>query len=80
MAPAQIDAVTMDAIEWWSTYGSETPKLMEVAKIVLSQPISSSSTERAWNTYSYIHNVKRNRLNCTRADKLVFIHSNIRLL
>ncbi|OMO61315.1 hypothetical protein CCACVL1_23610 [Corchorus capsularis] len=68
MAPAQVDAVTMDAIEWWSTYGLE------------SQPISSSSAERAWSTYSYIHNVKRNRLNCTRAGKLVFIHSNTRLL
>ncbi|OMO84664.1 hypothetical protein CCACVL1_10726 [Corchorus capsularis] len=80
MAPAQVDAVTMDAIEWWSTYGSETPELMEVAKKVLSQPISSSSAERAWSTYSYIYNVKRNRLNCTRADKLVFIHSNICLI
>ena len=46
---------------------------------MLSQPITSSSTERNWSTYSFIHNVKRNRLNSTRADKLVFIHSNIRL-
>jgi hypothetical protein len=79
MAAAQLDAVTMDAIDWWSTYGSETPELAEVAKKVLSQPISSSSAERSWSTYSYIHSVKRNRLNCARADKLVYIHSNIRL-
>ncbi|XP_052208031.1 uncharacterized protein LOC127811851 [Diospyros lotus] len=79
MAAAQMDAVTMDGIDWWSTYGSETPDLAEVAKKVLSQPVSSSSAERNWSTYSYIHSVKRNRLNCTRADKLVFIHSNIRL-
>ena len=46
---------------------------------MLSQPITSSSAERNWSTYSFIHNVKRNRLNSTRADKLVFIHSNIRL-
>ncbi|KAK7245525.1 hypothetical protein RIF29_40371 [Crotalaria pallida] len=77
MQSAQVDVVTMDAIDWWSTYGSETP---ELAKKVLSQPISSSSAERAWSTYFYIHNVKRNKLNCARADKLVFIHSNIRLL
>lgn len=80
MAGTQADAVTLDAIDWWSTYGSETPELAEVAKKVLSQPISSSSAERNWSTYSYIHNVKRNRLNANRADKLVFIHSNIRLL
>ncbi|KAL4587556.1 hypothetical protein LXL04_000428 [Taraxacum kok-saghyz] len=79
MPATQTDAVTMDAIDWWSTYGAETPELAEVAKKVLSQPISSSSAERNWSTYSYIHNVKRNRLNEKRADKLVYIHSNIRL-
>jgi len=26
----QTDAVTMDAIDWWATYGSETPELAEV--------------------------------------------------
>ncbi|KAL4383112.1 hypothetical protein GQ457_15G019790 [Hibiscus cannabinus] len=77
---ARIDATTMSPISWWSTYGSETPELAEIAIRVLSQPISSSSAERVWSTYSYIHNIKRNHLNAKRADKLVFIHSNIRLL
>lgn len=45
-----------------------------------SQPISSSSAERIWSTYSYIHNVKRNKLNFVRANKLVYVHSNIRLI
>ncbi|KAJ8424006.1 hypothetical protein Cgig2_032390 [Carnegiea gigantea] len=76
----QEDAVHMDPVDWWSTYGSETPELDEVAKKFLSQPMSSSSAERNWSTYSYIHSVKRNRLNNAKADKLVFIHSNIRLL
>ncbi|KAJ9567450.1 hypothetical protein OSB04_003416 [Centaurea solstitialis] len=80
MASTQADALTLDAIDWWSTYGSETRELAEVAKKVLSQPISSSSAERNWSTYSYIHNVKRNRLNSKRADKLVYIHSNVHLL
>ncbi|KAK1391295.1 DUF659 domain-containing protein [Heracleum sosnowskyi] len=77
---AMIDAVSMSPISWWSTYGAETPELSEIAMKVLSQPISSSSAERVWSTYYYIHNVKRNRLNSLRADKLVYIHSNIRLL
>ncbi|GJT31913.1 putative hAT dimerization domain, ribonuclease H-like superfamily protein [Tanacetum coccineum] len=77
---ALMDAVTIDAVDWWSTYGSETPELTDVAKKVLSQPISSSYAERNWSTYSYIHSVKRNRLNNKRAKKLVYIHSNIRLL
>ncbi|KAF2289511.1 hypothetical protein GH714_036765 [Hevea brasiliensis] len=32
MPAAQIDAITIDSIDWWSTYGSETPELAEVAK------------------------------------------------
>ncbi|KAJ9564787.1 hypothetical protein OSB04_000753 [Centaurea solstitialis] len=48
MVATQADAVTMDPIDWWATYGSETPELAEVAKKVLSQLISSSSAERNW--------------------------------
>jgi len=73
------DATFMSHIAWWSTYGSHIPKLANVAKKVLSQPISSSSAERTWSTYSEIHSVKQNKLNSTRVDKLVFINSNIRL-
>ncbi|XP_023767978.1 uncharacterized protein LOC111916547 [Lactuca sativa] len=76
---AQIDVVTMETIDWWSTYGADTPNLVVLAKKILSQPISSSSAERNWSMYSYIHSVKRNQLNCARADKLDFVHSNIRL-
>lgn len=77
---AKIDAVTMSPTSWWYKYGAETPQLSEIALKILSQPISSSSAERLWSTYSYIHNVKRNRLNSLRDDKLVYIHSNIRLI
>ncbi|KAK8547458.1 hypothetical protein V6N12_031595 [Hibiscus sabdariffa] len=80
MPQAQMDVVTIDAIDWWSIYGSQTPELAEVAKKVLSQPISSSSAERAWSTYGHVHSLKRNRLNSSRADKLVYIHTNLRLL
>jgi hypothetical protein len=80
LPPVQLDAFTMDPIEWWVSYGSETPDLAEDAKKVLSQPISSSSAERIWSTFSHIHNAKRNRMNTNTADKLVFIHSNLRLL
>lgn len=68
------DAVVIEAIEWWSLYGSETPELAKVAKKVLSQP------EKAWSTYGLIHSLKRNRLLSSRAGKLVFIHCNLHLI
>ncbi|KAF0908710.1 hypothetical protein E2562_028147 [Oryza meyeriana var. granulata] len=77
---AKQDAYNKDAIDWWGSYGSQTPNLAEVAMRVLSQPISSSSAERIWSTYEYIHSAKRNKLNAKTADKLVFIHSNLRLV
>ena len=40
MAATQTDVMTMDVIDWWSTYGVETPELAVIAKKVLSQPIS----------------------------------------
>lgn len=46
LVATQADALTMDAIDWWATYGSETLELAEVAKKVLSQLISSSLAER----------------------------------
>ncbi|XP_077223765.1 uncharacterized protein LOC143857234 [Tasmannia lanceolata] len=66
--------------KWWNFHGSHVPELQSVAIKILSQPISTSSAERVWSTYSFIHNVKRNRLNSHRADTLVYIHSNLRLL
>ncbi|XP_059072697.1 uncharacterized protein LOC131873659 isoform X1 [Cryptomeria japonica] len=41
---------------------------------------SSSTSERNWSTYSFIHSVKRNRLLSKRAENLVYVHSNLRLL
>jgi hypothetical protein len=36
---------------------------------------SACSCERNWYTYDYIHNKKRNRLEATRAEKLVYVFS-----
>ena len=76
---AMEDRDKFDALTWWETYGGQglLPKL---AKKVLSQVVNTSSAERCWSTYSYIHNVKRNRLNENRAESLVYVHYNLRLL
>ena len=49
-------------------------------KKVLSQVVNTSSAERCWSTYSFIHNVRRNRLNENRVERLVYVHYNLRLL
>ncbi|KAL5723597.1 hypothetical protein ACHQM5_006977 [Ranunculus cassubicifolius] len=74
------DKETMSAITWWDIYGIATNELYNLAVKVLSQTVSTSFSEREWSTYDYIRNVKRNKMNVNRADSLVYVHSNHRLL
>ncbi|KAF7844401.1 Dimer_Tnp_hAT domain-containing protein [Senna tora] len=63
--------------EWWTMYGSSAPLLQNLALKLLSQPSSSSCCERNWSTYSFIHSMKRNKINPERAEDLVFVHTNL---
>ncbi|KAL9669687.1 hypothetical protein QQ045_007235 [Rhodiola kirilowii] len=69
---------TMDPRYWWANFGAAAPFLQALAIRLLGQPTSSSCAERNWSTYSFINSAKRN--NSMRAEDLVFIHNNLRLL
>ena len=79
-----IDAInsksTMDAKSWWLLYGTSAPLLQKIALRLVQQPSSSSCAERNWSTYSFVHSMKRNRITPKRAEDLVYVHSNLRLL
>jgi hypothetical protein len=51
-----------------------------VAQKVLSQISCTSACERNWNTYDFIHNKKRNHLRPDRANDLVEVFYNLRLI
>ncbi|KAJ1377248.1 Ribonuclease H-like superfamily [Sesbania bispinosa] len=74
------DRGKMGAKSWWLVHGAHAPILQKVALKLLAQPCSSSCCERNWSTYSFIHSMKRNKLAPHKAEDLVFVHSNIRLL
>jgi hypothetical protein len=61
-------------------YGSSAKKLHKLALKVLSRVVNTSSAERCWSTYNFIHSVKRNNLNADWAESLVYVHYNLRLL
>ena len=54
--------------------------LQSIALKLLGQPCSSSCYERNWNTYNFIHSMKRNKLKPQRVEDLVFVHNNLRFL
>jgi hypothetical protein len=70
---------TMNPVRWWICHGANGVHLQSLAIRILSQVASSSSAERNWSTYGFIHSVKRNRLGSQKAEDLVYVHSNLRL-
>jgi hypothetical protein len=64
----------LSSLEWWNMHGDATPQLQHLATWVLSQVVNTSSVERCWSNYSFIHNVKRNRLNLSWVEILVYVH------
>eukprot|EP00955_Chlamydomonas_euryale_P008004 84502-Chlamydomonas_euryale.AAC.1 len=73
-------ARTMQPHVWWFEYGKGAPELRAIAMRILSMPLSAGSIERAWSSFEFIHNRKRSRLTVARADTLVSIFSNMKLV
>ncbi|RZC13791.1 F-box/LRR-repeat protein [Glycine soja] len=74
------DRGQMDPKVWWLVHGINAPILQKIVLKLLAQPCSSSCCERNWSTYSFIHSLKRNKMTPHRAEDLVFVHSDLRLL
>ncbi|XP_056167042.1 uncharacterized protein LOC115679450 isoform X2 [Syzygium oleosum] len=74
------DRYSWDPKAWWVNHGAYAPMLQNIALKLLAQPSSSSCAERNWSTYSFVHSMRRNKMTPKRAEDLVFIHSNLRLL
>ncbi|XP_058775440.1 uncharacterized protein LOC131649701 [Vicia villosa] len=73
------DRWVLDPKSWWVTHGSPAP-LQKLDLKLLVQPSSSSYCERNWSTYSFIHSLKRSKLIPKRAEDLVYVLTNLRLL
>lgn len=61
-------------------YGASVPELQCVAMLILAQPASASICERINSEYAFIVDKRRNRLKHAKADKLVSLFHNLRLL
>ena len=75
-----IDRWDLLPLVWWQYHGSAFPTLQSLAFKLLGQSCSSSCAERNWSTYKFIHSLKRNKMAPARAEDLVYVHSNLRLL
>lgn len=75
----KLSSTPVKPIDWWKGALNGSP-LSKIAIAILSLPCTSAATERSFNTYSWIHNAKRNRLSNQRAGKIVYVSHDIKLL
>ena len=73
-------AKNVPAYLWWEQNGGSVPELQAVACIVLAQPASASICERINSEFEFVKDRRRNRLSHEKADKLVGLFHNLRLL
>lgn len=73
-------AEKMPAYLWWDQNGSSTPQLQSVARMILAQPSSASICERINSEFAFIKDRNRNGLAHSKANKLVSLFHNLRLL
>ncbi|GJS10506.1 pescadillo-like protein [Tanacetum coccineum] len=64
---------------WWGTFGGATPNLKKIAMRILSLTSSSLGCERNWSTFEGIHTKKRNRLEASKLNNLVYVQFNSNL-
>ncbi|KAG8369343.1 hypothetical protein BUALT_Bualt14G0001500 [Buddleja alternifolia] len=74
------DRLIMSPMQWWTLHGPAAPNLQNIAVRLLAHVSSSSCSERNWSTYAFVHSTRRNLITPQRAQDLVFVHSNLRLL
>ena len=56
------------------------PTLRPIAIKILAQCALNSSSERNWSMYKYVHSTICNRLLADRAEKLVYMYCNEKIL
>lgn len=69
-----------DPLAWWRSNGCKYKELRILARKYLCAPPSSVASERAFSVVGNIYDDKRNRLKGENAEKLTFLHYNLKFL
>lgn len=67
-------------IKWWHSNRAQFPLLTRCALKFLSAPPTSVDSERAFSVSGNVCDDKRSRLGADNVEKLVFLHTNLKLI
>lgn len=76
------EAKSMACFLFWMIHGTAIgcKILRQLAMLVLPLTSMASSCERNWSAYGFVYNRLRNKLKVDRAESLVYVYQNLRLL
>ncbi|XP_023730332.1 uncharacterized protein LOC111878051 [Lactuca sativa] len=66
-------------IDWWDSYGADTPELRNFSMRILSLTCSSFGCERNLSAFKMVHSKKRNRLHQQKMNDPVYVMYNLKL-
>ncbi|KAJ8332474.1 hypothetical protein SKAU_G00426470 [Synaphobranchus kaupii] len=64
-------------LEYWKSNQARFPALARVARKYLSAPSTSVDSERLFSAVAHVIDEKRNRINCEKAEMLIFVQKNL---
>jgi hypothetical protein len=73
--PSENVRTPKELMHYWKIKSEALPHLANVARLVLSIPASSATSERSFSDAGFIINVRRTTLNPENVDKMLFIRS-----
>ncbi len=77
---AQVARLEMGSALWWEEFGAGLGALQDLAIRILSQACTTSCLEQLWSVYAHVASKKRNRLDVQRANDLIYVSSNLKML
>ena len=69
-----------DALKWWNQHSGDFPNLVKIVRTYLCCPPSSIPSEQLFSSAGLIYDEKRTSLLADKAEKLLFLKSNLPLL
>uniref|UniRef100_UPI0037E866F0 zinc finger BED domain-containing protein 4-like n=1 Tax=Semicossyphus pulcher TaxID=241346 RepID=UPI0037E866F0 len=66
-------------LEYWKSNQARFPALARVARKYLSAPSNSVDSERLFSAVAHVIDKKKNRIDCKKAEMLIFVQKNLPL-
>lgn len=75
-----ITEVEPDVLAFWRKEESKYPLMAQIAQVILAKPATSAKSESAFSTAGAVITKRRANIDPLRAQKVLFIHDNFKLL